>query len=90
MNKLRRKELQELHKRIEEASHVLENINVEIESLRNEERDYIDNMPESLQDSERVSAAVAAVDAMEIAMDSMGIAEDSCIDACNSLEDVLV
>ena len=64
MNKARRKALDEVLSKIEEAKELLEN-------LQAEEEEYRDNMPENLQGSERYEAADAAVDNMSSAVDAL-------------------
>lgn len=64
MNKARRKALDEVISKIEEAKELLEN-------LQAEEEEYRDNMPENLQCSERYEAADAAVDNMSSAVDAL-------------------
>lgn len=64
MNKARRKALDEVISKIEEAKELLEN-------LQAEEEEYRDNMPENLQGSERHEAADAAVDNMSSAVDAL-------------------
>lgn len=64
MNKARRKALDEVISKIEEAEKLLEN-------LQAEEEEYRDNMPENLQGSERYEAADAAVDNMSSAVDAL-------------------
>ena len=64
MNKARRKALDEVISKIEEAKELMEN-------LQAEEEEYRDNMPESLQGSERYEAADAAVDNMSSAVDAL-------------------
>lgn len=64
MNKARRKALDEVISKIEEAKEPLEN-------LQAEEEEYRDNMPENLQGSERYEAADAAVDNMSSAVDAL-------------------
>ena len=64
MNKARRKALDEVISKIEEAKELLEN-------LQAEEEEYRDNMPENLQGSERYEAADAAVDNMSSAVDDL-------------------
>ena len=81
MNKNRRKQLDALQDRIIAAQTKLneflelsascEDIHNEIESLKDEEQDYIDNLPENLQQSEKASDAEAAVNSMEEAMDAL-------------------
>lgn len=62
MNKDRRKALEELSSRLGE-------IVGELESLRDEEQEYFDNMPESLQGGDRGSDAEQAIGSMETALD---------------------
>ena len=64
MNKARRKALDEVISKIEEAKELLEN-------LQAEEEEYRDNMPENLQGSERYEAADAAVDNKSSAVDAL-------------------
>ncbi len=64
MNKARRKALDEVISKIEEAKELLEN-------LQAEEEEYRDSMPENLQGSERYEAADAAVDNMSSAVDAL-------------------
>lgn len=64
MNKARRKALDEIISKIEEAKELLEN-------LQAEEEEYRDNVPENLQGSERYEAADAAVDNMSSAVDAL-------------------
>ena len=64
MNKARRKALDEVISKIEEAKELLEN-------LQAEEEEYRDNMPENLQGSERYEAADAPVDNMSSAVDAL-------------------
>lgn len=64
MNKARRKALDEVISKIEEAKELLE-------TLQAEEEEYRDNMPENLQGSERYEAADAAVDNMSSAVDAL-------------------
>ena len=72
MNKVRRKELQELYDIISEAKDRLE-------MLHDEEEEYMENIPENLQSSERYEKAEAAVDALDTAVSSLEEALD-CIE----------
>ena len=64
MNKARRKALEDL------ASQ-LGDILAELEALRDEEQEYFDNMPESLQGGDKGSDAEQAIDSMNSALDSL-------------------
>lgn len=63
MNKARRK-------MIDEALEKLGELHTMIETIRDEEQEAYDNMPEGLQESERGEAMYDAIDALESAMDS--------------------
>lgn len=64
MNKARRKELSRVVELLEEAQSI-------IESCRDEEQEYMDNMPENLQESEKYYAAEEAVNNMDEAYDKI-------------------
>lgn len=64
MNKNRRSELEKIKSR-------LEDILQDLETLKGEEEEYIDNMPENLQESERAQAAQAAFDEIDEATDNV-------------------
>ena len=64
MNKARRKELGRAVELLEEAQSI-------IESCRDEEQEYMDNMPENLQESEKYYAAEEAVNNMDEAYDKI-------------------
>lgn len=73
MNRIRRKELQK-------AIDLLEQAKVIIEACRDEEQDAYDNLPESLQYSERGEDMEGFVYEMEDAMDSIDSAIDTITD----------
>ena len=52
MNRERRKSLMELVGRIDELQSEINDIAEALESLKDEEQEYLDNMPENLQGSE--------------------------------------
>lgn len=70
MNKARRKELSRAVELLEEAQSI-------IESCRDEEQEYMDNMPENLQESEKYYVAEETVNNMDEAYDKIGEAIDS-------------
>lgn len=69
MNKDRRKEIQEVADRIGELATLRDELKDAIESIRDEEQDYFDNMPESFQYADRGLKAQEAVDALNEAID---------------------
>lgn len=73
MNKARRK-------RIEEIVGNIIDCREELEAIRDEEQDYLDNMPENLQNSERAEIASETIDNIDYALDSLIEAEDNLND----------
>lgn len=69
MNANRRKELQKVWDSLCE-------IEATLESLRDDEQDYLDNIPENLQSSERYEIAESAVDSLDSALSSLEEAMD--------------
>lgn len=64
MNKIRRKQINEIIDALEIAMS-------SIESVRDDEQEYLDNIPENLQGSDRYSIAEDAVDNLDNAYDSI-------------------
>lgn len=64
MNKARRAELNRIINAIQELKN-------DLEVVHDEEEDAMDNMPESLQDSDRYYAMEEAVDSMDDALDEL-------------------
>lgn len=64
MNKIRRKQLAAIMEKLEE-------LKADLETLKEEEEDYRDNMPENLWGSERYEKAEAACDNLDYALDSL-------------------
>lgn len=74
MNKARRKEIDSV---IEGLTELMERL----EGIRDEEEEYFDNMPESLQYSEKGETAEEAISNLESAMDSIEEAISSAEEA---------
>lgn len=74
MNKARRKELAKATEMMNDARDI-------IESCMEEEQDYLDNMPENLQYSEKHEMAESAVESMENAIDKLEEAMQNVEDA---------
>lgn len=64
MNRNRRKELADIATRIEEAKSILDELTTGLETTRDDEQDYYDNMPENFQSGEQGERAQAAIEAM--------------------------
>lgn len=75
MNKQRRKKISEIIEK-------LEDIVVELEELASEERDAYDNLPESIQYSERGEA-------MDAAADELGEVSGEVTDLSERLEEII-
>lgn len=71
MNAERRKALNALIGRIEELVSLRDGIVSDLESIRDEEQEGYDNMPEAFQNGEKGEKAQAAVSAMEDALSAM-------------------
>lgn len=61
----------------------------DIEDIKSEEEEYKDNMPESLQQSDRYYAAEAAVEHLENAMEKLNEVLDFDIEALSISDDLI-
>lgn len=73
MNKDRRASIQAVIDQLEEARQ-------ELETLRDEEQEYFDNMPENLQGGEKGEMAQTAIDNLDEAISNI----EAAIDSANS------
>ena len=64
MNKQRRKAINDISEKVR-------SLQTQIDTLKDEEQDYYDNMPESIQESERGNVAEEAIDNLQSAYDSL-------------------
>ena len=71
MNKARRKELARIADRLEALEALRLEIQEELEAVLEEEQEALDNMPESLQDSEKGQQMQEYIDAIESALDDL-------------------
>ncbi|XKH58691.1 hypothetical protein LG293_16715 (plasmid) [Citricoccus nitrophenolicus] len=76
MNKQRRKAINDIHDR-------LSSIKDEIETQCDEEQSAYDNLPESIQESDRGHAAYEAAEALKTALESVDEALDRLMDAAS-------
>ena len=66
MNNTRRKALEEIKQKIEElVSQLSCDIKEQLEAIRDEEQEYLDNMPENLYGGERYEASETAISNIE-------------------------
>lgn len=71
MNKERRKEIAGIIADIEALHGTIDDLRERVESVRDEEQEFFDNMPESLQQGERGQVAEAAVSALDDALSAL-------------------
>ena len=71
MNKIRRKELARIVEKLETLEALRSEIQEELEAVMDEEQEAFDNMPESLQESEKGQQMQEYIDAMESALDDL-------------------
>lgn len=74
MNKIRREQLGKI-------AEVIGDLSIQLDHLMDEEQDYYDNMPESLQGGEKGDNAQVAIDAIQSAIDSLSEASSSVEEA---------
>lgn len=65
MNNQRRKAIRDIQDRVQSLFDSLDAIKGEIEQIRDDEQEYLDNMPENMQSGERGETANAAIDELE-------------------------
>lgn len=89
MNKARRKQITDLSKKLSELldGSELEDLKGEAEQLRDDEQEYLGNMPESLQGGDRGRAAEQAVSALDTAAEALQQAFDSLNEAIAALDE---
>jgi predicted transcriptional regulator len=71
MNKDRRKMIAQITEDVQKAINLLEDVQGDIETVRDEEQDYLDAMPESMQGGEKGEMAQEAIDALEEALEAV-------------------
>lgn len=87
MNKIRRKAISEIIEKIEALQTEMEDILSDIETVKDEESEYFENIPENLQSSERYEIAESAVENLESAYDTFDDMKSSLDDVLSSLEE---
>lgn len=75
MNKDRRKSLEAIRSRLESLADVVATLRDDIEYIQSDEQQALDNLPDSMADSDRASAMQEAIDAMDSAMSDL-----DCVD----------
>ena len=69
MNKERRNKINKAIEEVNRLQEALEGLQQIVEEIRDEEQDYLENIPENLQGSERYETAESAVESLENAVD---------------------
>jgi phage shock protein A len=87
MNKARRKDINKLIEKLQSLQGDLEVLMEELENIKTEEEDYLDNIPENLQSSERYEKAENAVDNLETAYGELEEMRDRIDDVVSYLEE---
>lgn len=86
MNNTRRNQIRELISKLETINFELDVLRGEIESTKEEEQEYYDNIPENLQNSERAENSEYAIDDLDSAISNIENALEYTNDALNNLE----
>lgn len=71
MNKARRRDIARIAARLSDLGNELFELKTDLESIRDEEQESFDNLPEGLQASEQGQNSEAAVSALETAIGSL-------------------
>ena len=86
MNKERRKSIDEIIQRLNNALTEIESASEDIDNLKSEEEEYKDNIPESMQNGEKYCLAEEAIENMDSAITSLDGLADSITEAIEYLE----
>lgn len=87
MNNARRKAITDLVNQLDELKGKLEDLKSEVESIKDEEQEYYNNMPESLQGSEKGQNAEHADSCFETAVDKLDEAFNAVYEAVSNMEE---
>ena len=82
MNNKRRKNIAEIISQLNSLSEKVENILSDIEIVKDEEEECLENIPENLQESERYNQ-------VEEAADNLNTAYDMCQDVFGNIEEII-
>jgi len=86
MNKERRKQIQAAIDRMKDAQSAAEEAKEILEGVKDDEQEYRDNMPESLQSSEKADVADSAISSLEDADSELDSAIEHADEFISSLE----
>ena len=71
MNKQRRESIQKISDKLEEVKKQVDELLQGLEDIKSDEQDYLDNIPENLEGSERYTIAEEAIDRLDNAIDEL-------------------
>ena len=86
MNKYRRKEIDMLNNELQDIIDKIKAAQSTASDIQSDEQDYMDNIPENLQSSERYEAADAAISELDDVDSALDEAVDSIQSAIDALE----
>lgn len=75
MNAERRKQIEALAAKAADLANEISMLKADVDTVRDEEQEYYDNMPESFQNGDKGEKAQAAISALEEAVSAL---EDAC------------
>lgn len=89
MNTARRKQIAKIAKSIREVQEIMDGIRADIEGIQDEEQEAFDNLPESIQESERGENSQYAIDELEDILSNLDTIKDdveNLADQCENFE----
>jgi flagellar biosynthesis chaperone FliJ len=86
MNKERRKALAQLATEIEELKGKLDDCKTQLETIKDEEQEYRDNMPENLQDGEKAQHTDEVIEALETGFDTLDTIDSELQEVLDNLQ----
>lgn len=82
MNNQRRESIQKIADKLEEVKKSVNEIIQGIEDIKSDEQEYLDNIPENLQSSERYNISEEAIDRLDDTLDELNSTDfESAIDS---------
>ena len=87
MNASRRKQIAKIAKRIQELHELTDGIRADIEGIMDEEQEAFDNLPESIQESERGEKSQSAIDELDDINSNLDLIMDDVENLASQCED---
>ena len=89
MNNARRKQLLNLIPRIDELQSTISELQEALEAIRDEEQEYLDNIPENLQGSEKYGKSEQAIESLDSAAYSLENMYDEVSDILGNIDEAM-